>query len=235
MLRLNVNLSPFQIHLHTNPSTYTLNHFFYSAELQHADSISLMFDSDMISLDKIKDFTEASSKFVVIYAKLTEPNIDAILKLKPNMLVLCNGFDTRTHEPLPISRELSESDADIVSLISSFDVRAGIVLKPNLKVVKLLGKTSLDYIHFDTSAINSSSDIEDETEQLEELKLASIAAQKLGFGIMIGGGLSIENIHLYDKIDGAEEFVTGHNLFDMSLIDGFSSSVQRMRQLIKGI
>jgi pyridoxine 5'-phosphate synthase PdxJ len=235
MQRINLNLIPFQAYLHKNVSSFKLNHFFYSGELQHIDSISLLAGSVYTELSELEVLCKTSSKFVVLYCDINSAELETIARLKPNMIICCNGFDSKSHETLAIKNELTDTEHAAIELISSFDLRSGIVASPNLKFVKSLGRTAIDYIMFDTSRINSTPDIEEETELLAELNLASIAASKLGFGIMLGGGLSVDNLHLYSELENIEEFVTSAQLLDMSIIDGFAKSIQRIRKMIKGL
>lgn len=234
MIRLNLNLSPFQNYYRTNPSTFTLNHIFYTAELQHVDSISIYVGPEFITDDQLRLICQSHSRYLILYADVAS-NIDELLKLKPNMIMLCQGIDERSFEPRSIKNVLTESELDIFNTIAGHDIRSGIVLPSDLKLIKSLSQSRVDYLHFDLSAINSATDIDIETELLEELKMATIAANKLGFGIMAGGGLTLDNIHLYQDITSIEEFITGQGLFDTSIIDGLVQSIINYRKLVKRI
>ncbi len=211
-----------------------MNHIFYTAELQHVDSISLYANPEFISDEQLSLICQTHNRYLILYADISR-DIDALIKLKPNMIILCQGIDERTFEPRSFKNTLTDSEQAVFESIAAHDIRSGLTLSSDLKLVKSLSQTRVDYLHFDLSAINSATDIDLETELLDDLKMATIAANKLGFGIMAGGGLTLDNIHLYQHIANIEEFVTGQGLFDTSIIDGLVQSIINYRTLVKRI
>ena len=116
-------------------------------------------------------------------------------------------------------------------------VDAGIVVSlfidPSEEQVKASAKTGAQFIELHTGAYSEAYGTDSEEIEFQKLKNAAKLAQNLGLKVNAGHGLTYENVHRMQEIEGLVELNIGHNIIAKSVFDGLFGAVKEMKELIK--
>ncbi len=205
------------------------------AELGGAESIVAYFqdhqrtvkETDLVLLKHIV------KTYLNIRCNLTDENIHKLLRVQPDMVTLVAPGEVKSLEPEPLDVDLYTSQLQgAIQELHSSDILASILISPNISQVKYAGKLGFDYVELDARGLAEAEDMDSEVAFLEELDNISIAANKMGMGVNISGGIGYDNIRDILKMDYIEDIVVGKPLFSKSLAIGFEQAVRDLIALI---
>ncbi len=199
------------------------------AELGGAESIVAYFQDDQKT---VKETDLVLLKHIVktylnIRCNLTEENIRKLLRIKPDMVTFVAPGDLKTLEPQPLNVDMYVTQLqDFIAELHTNGILGSVLIAPELEQVKLAGKLEFDYIELDASGLSTVEDMDSEIALLEELDNLAIAANKLGMGVNISGGIGYDNIRDITKMENIEDIIVGKPLFAKSLAIGFEQAVR---------
>jgi len=141
--------------------------------------------------------------------------------------------DLKTLEPEPLDVDLyTKQLEDSIIELHTNEILASVLIAPDINQIKLAGKMGFDYVELDARGLASAEDMDSEVAFLEELDNLSIAANKMGMGVNISGGIGYDNIRDIVKMEYVEDIVVGKPLFSKSLAIGFEQAVRDLIALI---
>ncbi len=199
------------------------------AELGGAESIVAYFQDDQKT---VKETDLVLLKHIVksylnIRCNLTEENIRKLLRIKPDMVTFVAPGDLKTIEPQPLNIDMYVTQLQgYIAELHTNGILGSVLIAPELEQVKLAGKLEFDYIELDASGLSTVEDMDSEIALLEELDNLAIAANKLGMGVNISGGIGYDNIRDITKMENIEDIIVGKPLFAKSLAIGFEQAVR---------
>ena len=205
------------------------------AELGGAESIVAYFQDDQRT---IKETDLVLLKHIVktylnVRCNITEENIRKLLRVQPDMVTFVAPGDLKTLEPEPLDVDLyTKQLEDSIIELHTNEILASVLIAPDINQIKLAGKMGFDYVELDARGLASAEDMDSEVAFLEELDNLSIAANKMGMGVNISGGIGYDNIRDIVKMEYVEDIVVGKPLFSKSLAIGFEQAVRDLIALI---
>ncbi len=87
-------------------------------------------------------------------------------------------------------------------------------------------------MEFNAAGLADAPDMNEELEILEEISGLTVAANKLGMGVNISGGIGYDNIKDISRIDFLEDIIAGRPVFTKSLSIGIEQAVRDLIALI---
>ena len=205
------------------------------AELGGAESIVCYLRDDHATVKErdIKLFKEIVKTHLTVRVNLTEETIRKLIALKVDMITVVAPGEVKTIEPLPISLEAYSSQLqNYVAELRSNNILSSVLIEPNISEVKNAGKLEFDYVELDATSLSTATDMESEVETLENLSSMSMAANKLGMGVNISGGIGYDNIREISALDFVEDIIIGKPIISKSVFIGLEQALRDMQALI---
>jgi pyridoxine 5-phosphate synthase len=84
----------------------------------------------------------------------------------------------------------------------------------------------VDYIEINARKYTSAEDLDEQIAELESINSLVIAANKLGMGVNISGGISQENISELAKTPYLDDIIVANSLIVKALAIGFEQAVR---------
>ncbi len=199
------------------------------AELGGAESIVAYFQDDQRT---VKETDLVLLKHIVktylnIRCNITEKNIHKLLRIKPDMVTFVSPGNLNSLEPEPLDVDLYTAQLEgFITELHTNEILTSVLITPQINQLKLAGKLEFDYVELDASGLSKAEDMDSELAFLDELNNLSIAANKLGMGVNISGGIGYDNIRDITKMDYIEDIVVGKPLLSKSLAIGFEQAVR---------
>ncbi|MCB0278247.1 MAG: pyridoxine 5'-phosphate synthase [Calditrichaeota bacterium] len=237
MTRFGINLNPFVLFINQfKIRSFTAQHLALTAELEQVDALSLFYDQseEMIALDSLKHLSNSACRFLNVQTSIGNDYFRDLIDVKPNMISFTGPFNSSNFKCE--ASDITEQDEfinDAVHTIKSNEIMAAILIEPDIKLVKQIAKFPFDYVEFDLTKLNTAHDLNHELEELENLKMAVLAAEKYGMGIQASGYVNSDNIEHLNQFPQIEEVYSGRHLFERSLVIGFRSVIAEYRSLFK--
>lgn len=199
------------------------------SELGGAESIVAYFQDDQRT---VKETDLILLKHIVktyfnIRCNLTEENIRKLLRVKPDMVTFVAPGELKSLEPEPLDIDLYTAQLEgYIMELRTNEILTSVLITPEINQVKLAGKLEFDYVELDARGLSRAEDMDSELAFLDELNNLSVAANKLGMGVNISGGIGYDNIRDITRMDYVEDIVVGKPLLSKSLAIGFEQAVR---------
>ncbi len=205
------------------------------AELGGAESIVAYFQDDQRTIKEtdLVLLKHIVNSYLNIRCNLTEENIRKLLRIKPDMVTFVAPGDLKSLEPAPLDLDLytAQLQGHIVELHTN-EILTSVLVSPDMNQLKLAGKLGFDYVELDARGLAEAEDMDSEVAFLEELDNLALAANKLGMGVNISGGIGYDNMRDIVKMEYIEDIVVGKPLFAKSLAIGIEQAVRDLVALI---
>lgn len=205
------------------------------AELGGAESIVCYLRDDHATVKErdVRLFKEIVKTHLSVRTNLTEENIRKLIALKVDMITVVSPGEVKSIEPIPISLDAYSSQLEnYVAELRSNHILSSVLIEPSISEVKNAGKLEFDYVEFDASALSTSPDMETEVEALENIGAMCMAANKLGMGVNISGGIGYDNIREIASIDFIEDIIIGKPIINKAVFIGLEQALRDMQALI---
>jgi pyridoxine 5-phosphate synthase len=199
------------------------------AELGGAESIVAYFQDNQ---QTVKETDLVLLKHIVktylnIRCNLTAETVHKLIRIKPNMVTFVAPGQVKSIDPEPLDVDLySKQLGDYVLELHTNDILTSILIEPEIAQIKLAEKLEFDYIELDARGLTQAEDMDSELAFLDELNGLAAAANKLGMGVNISGGIGYDTIRDITKIEYVEDIVVGKPLFSKSLAIGLEQAVR---------
>jgi len=205
------------------------------AELGGAESIVCYLRDDLktVSDRDVTLFRQIVKSYLNVRSSLTEENLRKLLRIKPDMITLVTPGAVNSVEPLSFDLDLHSAQLpDFIAQFRASNILSSALIQPEINQVKLAGKLEFDYVELNASALHHAEDLSGEMDFLEELAGMAMAANKLGMGVNISGGIGYENIKELAQLDYVEDIVVGRPVLSRALAIGFEQAVRDIITLI---
>ena len=87
-------------------------------------------------------------------------------------------------------------------------------------------------MELNAAALSNAMDMDSEIEALDNLSSLAMAANKLGMGVNISGGLNYENIRELSQIEYLEDIVIGKPVLSKAVFIGIEQALRDLQILI---
>jgi pyridoxine 5-phosphate synthase len=204
-------------------------HLLVLAELGGAESIVCNFREDMKSVNDrdISIMREIVKSHLNIRSTINGESVRKLLKIKPDMITFVSLGEKNLLEAMPVN---THSHADILSSLTADlranDITTSLLIDPDINEIKLAAKLEFDYVELYAMNYTTAEDLDQQIAELENLNSMIIAANRLGMGVNISGGINHENISDLAKLSFLEDLIVGKSLIVKALAIGFEQAVR---------
>ncbi len=163
----------------------------------------------------------------------TEKMVTLALSVSPDMITLVpgkkpgstpgGGLDILGHE---------KTLAQVVQDIRSQEIVVSLLVEPIIQQVKSAAKIGADYIELHLGGYAGATDMNERSDQMENITSVALAASKIGLGVAAGHGLNFQNIVDIVAVSKIEEINVGQALLSRALWMGIEAAVRDMVALV---
>jgi pyridoxine 5-phosphate synthase len=204
-------------------------HLVVLAELGGAESIVCHFRDDMKSVNErdISIFREIVKTHLNIRSGINGESIRKLLKIKPDMITFVASSDKNILEATPVDISMhSDTLSNLNADLRANDIATSILISPDISQVKIAAKLEFDYIELHSMLYAGADDLDQQIAELENLSSLIMAANRLGMGVNISGGIDHENLSDLAKIPFVDDLIIGKALIVKSLAIGLEQAVR---------
>ena len=210
-------------------------HALVLAELGGAESIVCYLRDDLKTVNEadVQLLRQVVKSYLNVRSNITEENIRTLMRIKPDMITFVSPGDESNMEAQSVDLNMySEQVKDFTAEFRSSGILSSVLIDPSLTQVKMAAKLEFDYVEFNAGGLTDAPDMNEELEILEEISGLTVAANKLGMGVNISGGIGYDNIKDISRIDFLEDIIAGRPVFSKSISIGIEQAVRDLIALI---
>ena len=205
------------------------------AELGGAESIVCYLRDDQLTVKPrdVKLFKEIVKTHLTVRSNLSDETVRNLISMKVDMITFVSPGEKNTINPQTLSLDTYASQLqNYIAELRSNNILSSVFIEPNITEVKNAGRLEFDYIELDASSLSSATDMDSELEALDTLNSLAMAANKLGMGVNISGGLNYDNIRELSQIDYLEDIVIGKPVLSKAVFIGIEQALRDLQILI---
>jgi len=210
-------------------------HLAVFAELGGAESIICYFRDDLKTVNErdIRILKEIVKTHFNVRCNVNGETVRKLLTIKPDMITFVTPESVDTLEPAPVNIDSYYSEiSNFIADLRANDVATSAYIEPEINQIKLAGKLEFDYIEISSKTYADSENLDQQLSELENINSMVIAANRLGMGVNISGGLNQENITDIAKIQFLDDLIVGSALTCKALALGFEQAVRDFKSYI---
>ena len=239
MARLGVNIKPIaqlrQLANDIEPDPVTAAVY---AELGGADGIVCPVKEEFqpVTERDVQLLKEIVKTHFTLQSKYDDPELRPVLALKisPDMVMLIPGKKPGTTEGggldvLGHGQKLQR----IIQELHARDIVVSLLVDPNVHQVKAAAKIRADYIELHMGQYVLAQDLNERSDQLENIVSVALAASKLELGVAAGQGINYHNVSEISGIQYVEEINIGRAIAAKALWMGIENAVRDMIALVR--
>jgi pyridoxine 5-phosphate synthase len=204
-------------------------HILVLAELGGAESIVCYLRDDLRTVNErdVRIMCELTKTHINVRINIDEENIRKLLKIKPNMITFVSPGSASTYTPQPLNLEnYTETLNNYIADLRANNILTSVFIEPNINEIKLAGKLEFDYIELNTFQFAHAEDLDTELAELENIQSLVLAANRLGMGVNVSGGLDQENSREITKIAHLDDIVISLPVIVKALSIGIEQAVR---------
>jgi pyridoxine 5-phosphate synthase len=209
-------------------------HILVLAEMAGVESIVCHLRDDLHTVNDrdIRIMSEITKTYLNVRTSINEENIRKLLKIKPNMITFVTSGDS-SFEPQPVNlNNFSTPLKDYIADMRANEILTSILVEPNINDIKLAGKLEIDYIEMNTYKFANAEDLDMELAELENIQSLALAANHLGMGVNVSGGLNQENMKELVKIIHLDDIIISLPIIFKALSLGIEPAVRDFISII---
>ena len=231
MSRLGIDIDPVAIirNIFTDEDIPDPAHISVLAEMGGAESIVCCLREDIRSVNErdVRVLKEIVKTHLNIRSTITDDTVRKLLKIKPDMITFVSSGAETSLLPAPVNPEdYAVSLSDYIADARANNIATGIFIEPDIDSIKLAGKLEVDYIEINAKKYTSAENLDEQIAELESINSLVIAANKLGMGVNISGGINQENISELAKTPYLDDLIVANSLIVKALAIGFEQAVR---------
>jgi pyridoxine 5-phosphate synthase len=161
-----------------------------------------------------------------------EEMVNKTLTWKPDMVTLMPGVTGKIEPPRNPSDELPYIE-DMVQTLRSNNIVVTLLIEPDAQQIRAAARAQVDYVQFDTSTFAGVEDLGTMTDTVEQIRSAAITANKIGLGISVGRGLSVQTARELADIDFIEEYNVGWAIVSRAMLVGIEKAIRDFKSIIE--
>jgi len=185
-------------------------------------------DADVIELKKILK-TRLNLEMA-----MTDEMQEIALELKPAACCLVpeKRQELTTEGGLNVASQLDRA-INFVKPLEDAGIAVSLFIDPNKEQVLAAFKTGAQFIELHTGAYSEAFGTNEEENEFENLKNATIYAQSLGLKVNAGHGLNYKNVHRMHEIPNLIELNIGHSIISRAVFVGLEGATLEMMAKVK--
>ncbi len=204
-------------------------HLSVLGEMGGAESIIGFLREDIRSINErdVSVLKEIVKTHLNIRTTINDETVRKLLKIKPDMITFVS--EDKETSILPTTVNLDEyagTLSDYIADARANNIATSVFIEPNLQTIKQAGKLEFDYLEINAKLFTTANDLDQQVAELESLNSLVIAANKLGMGVNISGGITQENIKELAKIHYLDDIIVSNSLMVKALAIGFEHAVR---------
>ena len=204
-------------------------HLSVLGEMGGAESIVGFLREDIRSINErdVSVLKEIVKTHLNIRTTINDETVRKLLKIKPDMITFVS--EDKETSILPTTVNLDEyagTLSDYIADARANNIATSVFIEPNLQTIKQAGKLEFDYLEINAKLFTTANDLDQQVAELESLNSLVIAANKLGMGVNISGGITQENIKELAKIHYLDDIIVSNSLMVKALAIGFEHAVR---------
>lgn len=180
----------------------------------------------------VKVLKETVQSHFNLQMPLTEAMLGFALSVKPDMVTLIPDNEQAMKQPSMDMLAQNSHLQTVLSELHEYNIVVSVLLNPNLHQVKTAAKSGLDYVELYLGQLAESQTIHEKADHLLNVGSVAAAASKLGLGVNVGYGVSLDNITELAEIEFIEDIHVGHALVAKALWIGMENAVRDMIALL---
>ena len=210
-------------------------HLSVLGEMGGAESIVGFLREDIRSINErdVSVLKEIVKTHLNIRTTINDETVRKLLKIKPDMITFVS--EDKEISILPTTVNLDEyagTLSDYIADARANNIATSVFIEPNLQIIKQAGKLEFDYLEINAKLFTTAKDLDQQVAELESLNSMVIAANKLGMGVNISGGITQENIKELAKIHYLDDIIVSNSLMVKALAIGFEHAVRDFVNII---
>lgn len=210
-------------------------HLSVLGEMGGAESIVGFLREDIRSINErdVSVLKEIVKTHLNIRTTINDETVRKLLKIKPDMITFVS--EDKEISILPATVNLDEyagTLSDYIADARANNIATSVFIEPNLQIIKQAGKLEFDYLEINVKLFTTANDLDQQVAELELLNSLVIAANKLGMGVNISGGITQENIKELAKIHYLDDIIVSNSLLVKALAIGFEHAVRDFVNII---
>ena len=160
--------------------------------------------------------------------------VKVALKYKPDLCTLVpeTADEITTTGGLDVIM-YSDKVGDVASNLQSAGLEVSVFVDPDPNQIRACYKLDIRAIEINTGKYAEIWNSRDVKKELDKIKKAVVYADKMGFTVLAGHGLTYQNVHPIVAIKEIEELNIGHSIIANAAFIGMNEAVRRMKLLIK--
>jgi pyridoxine 5-phosphate synthase len=202
-----------------------------AAEIAGIDGIIVQLREDRSDISDrdvsiLKDVVQSHLNLAI---PMNDDMIKKALRWLPDMVTLLPPVPDLTKE---VSLDLEnnyEYIEEIIAALRANNIVVSALVKPDMSQIRAAARLQIDYIQFNTFSISRIEDLITMNESMEQLKSATLAANKLRLGVSVGRGISYQNIRELRKVPFIDEFNVGYALISRAILVGIDRALSQFR------
>jgi len=210
-------------------------HLSVLGELGGAESIVGFLREDIRSFTErdVRVLKEIVKTHLNIRTTINDETVRKLLKIKPDMITFVSEDKETSIMPATVNLdEYAASLSDYIADSRANNISTSVFIEPNIQIIKQAGKLEIDYVEINAKSYTTAEDLDEQIAELESLNALVIAANKLGMGVNLSGGISQENIKELAKIHYLDDIIVSNSLIVKALAIGFEQAVRDFVSLI---
>ena len=210
-------------------------HISVLAEMGGAESIVCFLREDYKGVNErdVNVLKEIVKTHLNIKTNINDETVRKLLKIKPDMITFVGSGSATSMMPASVNlEEFSGPLSNYIADARSNRIATSVLIEPQLSTIKLAGKLEFDYIEINARVYTTADDLDAQISELEAISTLVLAANKLGMGVNISGGINQENIGELSKIAYLDDIIVANAVMVKALGIGFEQSVRDFANMI---
>lgn len=163
---------------------------------------------------------------------MNEDMIKKALKWLPDMVTLLpSSADFKTVNSLDAAGNLAYLE-ETVQTLRAHNIIVNMLIDIEPQQIRAAARAQTDFIQFNTAAFAAVEDLGTLGDMLQQLKSASIAANKIGMGISIGRGLNPQLVKEMLDLQLIEEYNIGWSIISRAMLVGVEKAVTDFKKIL---
>jgi pyridoxine 5-phosphate synthase len=203
-----------------------------AAELAGIDGIVVQLREDRadISDRDLRVLKEVVKSHLNLAIPLHEETVKKALQLLPDMVTLLPVLGANEGEEVSLDVEANlDYFEEVAAALRAHNIVVAALVAVDPAQIRAAARAGADYIQFNTTSLAAVEDLGTLTEQLERLRAAAAAANKLGLGVAAGRGLGYQNLRDIAAIPLIEEINIGRAILARAMLVGVERAITIMK------
>lgn len=161
----------------------------------------------------------------------TEEMVKKALTWAPDMVTLM-PYASGKAEPTQEAVDLPYIE-DMVQTLRAHNIVVTLLIGPDAQQIRAAARAQVDYVQFDTAMFAGVDDLGAMTDAVEQIRSAAITANKIGLGISVGRGLSVQTARELADIEFIEEYNVGWAIVSRAMLVGIDKAIRDFKSIIE--